>query len=43
MENLRYLVIFMYFTVFWGVFAPILSYLRPKMGVEARNTTQGGV
>ena len=39
MENLRYLVILIEFSIVLGLFAPILSYLYPKMAVNAQNTT----
>ena len=39
MENLPYLVIFNEFSIFWGLFTSILSYLGPKMAVNAQNTT----
>ena len=43
MENLPYLVNFHEFSIFLGLFTPILSYVDPKMALNAQNTTQGGV
>ena len=42
MGNYHYLIIFNGYSIFWGVFTTILSYLDPKMAVNSQNTSQGG-